>query len=98
MVREIEDEDVEFDEEGDLEDLDETIESGSGPSGLAGFVVGLLIGGIIGAGVMLFSAPERGTVTRRRVRRRIEDFGEDASNELARHRRRLRKRLTGRRR
>ncbi len=68
-------EDLEFD---DLDDLD----GGSEHSALAGFVVGLLVGGIVGAGVMLFAAPERGSVTRRRVKRRIEDMSEDAGDEL----------------
>jgi hypothetical protein len=98
MVREIDDNDEELDDGVDIDDLDELVDDDSDHSGLVGFVVGLLVGGVIGAGVMLFAAPERGVVTRRRVRKRIEDFGDDATHELARHRRQIRKRLKGRRR
>jgi len=87
------DSDVEdFEEDEEFEELEDE-DDGAGRSAVAAFVVGLLVGGVVGAGVMLFAAPERGSVTRRRVRQRIEDISDDASDELTKQRRRLQKRL-----
>ncbi len=65
-------EDEELDEE-ELEDDDEDVEeieiTGQGSSGLLGFAAGLLVGLIVGVGVAIFAAPERGDVMRRRIRR-----------------------------
>ena len=66
-----------------------------------------MLGALIGAGVALLVAPERGDVTRHRLSSRIRDAGDeakeqlqdwrdDAERELRRHRRRLQRRLRGR--
>jgi YtxH-like protein len=95
--------------EDELEDDDsevaeiEVFEEG-GASWLGGFLVGLTIGGLVGAGVMLLAAPERGDVMRRRIRRRVrslgeeardhlDELGDEASHQIARQRRRIRRRL-----
>ncbi len=49
-----------------------------------GFAVGLTFGVMIGAGLALLFAPERGDKTRGRLRRRLRDLGEDAKGELDR--------------
>jgi gas vesicle protein len=70
----------------------------------AGFVAGFLLGVLIGGGVALLFAPERGERTRSRLRRRIQSFREDALEgiddassrtraELQRRRRRLKEEL-----
>jgi gas vesicle protein len=67
---------------------------------LPGFVVGLAFGALVGAGVALLYAPNRGEKTRRRLRKRLREFEEGAVNgfgragastrrELARRRRQL---------
>ncbi|MBA3659953.1 MAG: YtxH domain-containing protein [Gemmatimonadales bacterium] len=49
-----------------------------------GFAVGLTFGVLIGAGLALLFAPERGDKTRGRLRRRLRDLGDDAKSELGR--------------
>jgi len=95
------DDDVEILEEEEFEDE----HTGSG---IGGFLVGLAVGVVLGAGVSMLIAPERGRVTRERLGRRLRDLGDDAidraedwrdqtSRQLARQRKRLRRRLRGRR-
>jgi len=66
-----------------------------------GFVGGLVLGALIGAGIALLVAPERGTVVRRRLKRRwrrareearrgVRGFKRDVEREAARRRRWLR--------
>jgi hypothetical protein len=73
-------------------------------SGAVGFMGGLILGALIGAGIALLVAPERGDVTRRRIRRRLRDLTGDArerlddlrvgaERELSRRGRHLRRRL-----
>lgn len=48
-----------------------------------GFVGGLILGALIGAGTALLIAPQRGEVTRRRLKRRFRDARDDARDQLA---------------
>ena len=90
------------DEEIDEDDL-EYVEDVGG-SGIGMFALGLLVGALVGASVILLTAPDRGEITRRRIGRRIRDisddarhqltdWGEEAGQEFDKQRRRLRKRL-----
>ena len=102
---ELEDEELDLEElEDDDEDVEEIEITGKESSGLLGFAAGLLVGLIVGAGVAILAAPERGDVVRRRIRRSVQDFGDDArhriddltdqaGHEFTRHRRRLQRRL-----
>jgi hypothetical protein len=72
----VEDDEEQYEEE--LEELDDV----SSARGIVGFFGGLLIGAIIGAGVALLMAPERGYVTRRRIRTRFEDARDDAKDQI----------------
>jgi gas vesicle protein len=74
------------------------------PGGGVAFFSGLVFGALLGAGVALLLAPNRGDVTRRQIRRRwqrladdtreqVGEMGEDARRRLRRQRRRLRKKL-----
>ena len=102
MVRdkdvELVDDDDRFDEEDEgFEDLEE-VESARG---IVGFLSGLLLGALIGAGVALLLAPERGDVTRRRIGTRLHDAADDARDQIdewrdsaGRELRRGRKKLT----
>lgn len=104
MAREKEPEIIEEEQEPE-EELDEVeIYETDSASGIVGFLGGLVLGALIGAGVALLVAPERGDVTRRRIRTRLRDAGDeakeqlddwrnDAERELRRHRRRLQRRL-----
>lgn len=100
--------DIERVDEEDLdpEELAELVDA-EGSGGIVGFIAGLMLGAVIGAGIALLVAPERGDVTRRRIRTRIEDLREDARNQLEdlregageqfrRRRRQLRRRLKAR--
>ena len=51
---------------------------------LGGFAAGLFVGALLGAGIALIFAPERGDRTRRRLRRRLERLREDTSEGLGR--------------
>ncbi len=101
----VDDDDRDEDEEEE-EIVDEFME-GEGTSGIVGFIGGLFLGALIGAGVALLVAPERGDVTRRRLRKRVRDVSEDAreqlgdwrgdaERELRKHRRKLQRRLRSR--
>ena len=94
-------------DENELEDEDfEEYEEADGPSAGA-FLVGVLLGALLGAGAALMLAPERGEVVRRRLggrlralgedaRDQLEDWRDEAGRELRSSRRRLKKRLKGR--
>jgi gas vesicle protein len=101
------------DDELDLEDQDEldegdelveTTESGGGRSGTLSFMAGMVLGALVGAGVALLVAPERGAVTRRRLKKfvgrlssdakeRAEDWRDDVKAELKRRRRQIREQI-----
>ncbi|UCG87053.1 MAG: YtxH domain-containing protein [Gemmatimonadota bacterium] len=70
-------EDEEFDDE-DLEEYDEF----EGLIGLRGFAAGLVIGALLGAGVALLIAPERGEVVRKRITRGIREIHDEARDQL----------------
>ena len=85
------------------DELDEMAEA-EGATGIVGFLSGFVLGALAGAGVALLLAPERGDVTRRRIRKKfrdvssdareqIDDWKDDAERELRRRQRQLRKRL-----
>jgi gas vesicle protein len=68
--------------------------------GAGSFAAGIIIGAVLGAGIALLFAPERGDRTRRRLgrglrrlreegRERLEDASREARRELARRRRKL---------
>jgi hypothetical protein len=75
----LEDEDLD-DEELDDEDLEGDLYQSM--AGLRGFAIGLVVGGLVGAGVALLMAPERGEVVRRRITKGIRDIHEDARDQL----------------
>lgn len=95
--------DEERDQPEDRGELDAEEEIGAeGATGMVGFVGGLVLGALIGAGIALLVAPERGRVMRRRLARRVREAGEGLRDEfdglrgaarrnLARRRRRLRR-------
>jgi hypothetical protein len=70
-------------------------EAGPGPGG---FAAGIAIGVVLGAGLALLFAPERGETTRRRLRRRLARLREDAEAGLERAGKRTRRELGRRRR
>ena len=64
----------------------------------AGFVSGLMLGILIGAGFALLFAPEEGTKTRKRLHKRMRALQEDAREGLDRAGTRTRKELLRRQR
>jgi gas vesicle protein len=59
--------------------------SGPGPErGGSGFVVGILIGAVLGAGLALLLAPDRGEKTRGRLRKRMRSLRDDAREGIDR--------------
>ena len=70
----------------DEEDMDEEMaeREGGGTSGIAGVAVGLMVGAVLGAGVALLYAPERGDKTRRQLKRRIQKLRDEAESGLDR--------------
>jgi hypothetical protein len=70
------------------EELDEELGEELGGGGPLGFLAGFALGALLGAGMALLFAPERGTVTRRRLRRRLRDLGADTADRVGelRHR------------
>jgi gas vesicle protein len=64
----------------------------------SGFLAGLIFGAILGAGVALVLAPDRGENTRRRIRRRMESLREGAMDSLDQAGSRTRKQLSRRKR
>jgi gas vesicle protein len=69
----------------------------AGP-GRGGFAAGIVIGVVLGAGLALLFAPERGETTRRQLRRRLARLREDAEAGLERAGKRTRRELARRRR
>jgi hypothetical protein len=65
--------------------------------GVAGFVTGLVIGALLGAGVALLFAPARGDRIRRRLGRGARAFRERARDELEHAARRARREIARRR-
>jgi gas vesicle protein len=67
----------------DKMDMDGT----DGGSGVRTFVIGLLIGTLVGAGIALLVAPQSGRETRRNIARRARRLAEDARERYddARH-------------
>jgi gas vesicle protein len=68
--------------------------------GLGGFAAGVVFGALLGAGMALMFAPERGDTTRRRLSRRLTRLREEAAEGLeragARTRREVRRRRESR--
>lgn len=103
------DEDDIDEHEDDVEILEqEEFDDEPGTGGFAGFLLGLAVGVVLGAGVAFLTVPERGQVTRHRLGRRLRDMGGDArdraedwrdeaARRLARQRKRIRRRLRSRR-
>lgn len=69
---------------------------------IGGFVVGLLVGALVGAGAALLFAPESGLETRRRIGRlaqdtrasvedHVEEWGGEAKRRIARRRKKMRR-------
>ena len=92
-------------EEMDLEERNEDDDAAEprGRSGL-GFLIGFVVGGLVGAGTALLLAPARGDVTRRRIGRRlrrmrdqaserVSGIRDDAEREFRRARRRIKRHL-----
>ena len=78
------DEEFEEDLEEELED-EEHDDDGTGtasPGAVVGFLTGLVVGVVAGAGVALLLAPDRGDVTRRRIRSRFQDMQDDAEDRF----------------
>lgn len=73
-------------------------EQGGGGSGVAGFAMGVVFGALLGAGLALLYAPDRGDETRRDLKRRLNRLREDAEDGLDRVGDRARKELVRRRR
>jgi hypothetical protein len=97
---EVVDDELEDDEEEEFAEIVEEARA----SGAVGFLTGLVVGAFVGVGMALLLAPERGDVTRRRIRTKIRDVTDDARDqfddwrdgaerELRRRQRKLRKRL-----
>ena len=102
------DEDLDRDED-ELEDEDGFIESTEAEangrrSGTLSFIAGMVLGALMGAGVALLVAPERGAVTRRRLKKlvgrirhdageRVADWRDDVKAELKRRRRQIREQI-----
>ena len=101
---ELVDDDEELDEEElDDDDFDELDDLPSS-MGLRGFVAGVLVGALVGAGVALLVAPDRGEKVRKRLGRgwrdlqdeardQMEDWRGEARREVRKQRRRLSRRL-----
>jgi uncharacterized membrane protein YccC len=66
--------------------------------GIGGFAAGVVFGALLGAGIALMFAPERGDKTRRRLRHRLEQLREDAAEGIERAGTRTRRELDRRRR
>jgi gas vesicle protein len=67
-------------------------------AGAGGFAAGLLFGVILGAGVALLLAPDRGSRTRRALQRGLRRFRDEAGEGLERAGSRTRRELKRRRR
>ncbi len=96
------DEEIELDDEELEEELDGEVTDWL--RGATTFVAGFMLGALLGAGVALLVAPQRGEATRRRIGsgwRNIRDdaaeqlgeWKDDARRELRRRRKQLKRRL-----
>lgn len=99
--------DAEFEDDEDLEEDDEEFEEvvvHSDGGGFRLFFSGIILGALLGAGTVYLTAPARGEVTRRRLKRRareaqdgarsqLGEWRDDAQRNLDRRRKRIRKRL-----
>ncbi len=96
------DEEIELDDEELEEELDGDVTDRL--RGATTFVAGLMLGALLGAGVALLIAPQRGEATRRRIGSRwrdirndaaeqLGDWKDDARRELRRRRKQLKRRL-----
>jgi gas vesicle protein len=65
--------------------------------GLGGFAAGVIFGAMLGAGIALMFAPERGDTTRRRLSRRLTRLREDTAEGLERAGARTRREVLRRR-
>ena len=92
------------DDDLDEDEVVETTESRGGRSGTLSFMAGMVLGALVGAGVALLVAPERGSVTRRRLKKlvgrvgqdardHLEDWRDDVKAELKRRRRQIREQI-----
>jgi hypothetical protein len=68
------------------------------PGGSAALVTGIVLGALLGAGIALLFAPDRGTKTRRRVGRHLRRWSEEAADTFDDTASRARRELTRRRR
>lgn len=73
-------------------------EIGETAHGRAGFLVGMIFGAFLGAGIAMVLAPDRGNKTRRRLRRRMQMLREGALDSLDQAGSRTRKELSRRKR
>jgi gas vesicle protein len=74
------------------------IEVSESSNGRAGFLVGIVFGAFLGAGLALLFAPERGGKTRKRIRNRMRELQSDAVDSLDRAGSRTSKELSRRKR
>ena len=98
MAREDDLELVEGDVEDDEFDEDEELGEVGTLAGARGFAAGLVLGALVGAGLALIIAPQRGEDLRRRVKRGLRDIHEDAREQLDDWRGQARRQLRSQRR
>ncbi len=77
--------------------IDEEAGTTDGGRGIGAFAAGVVFGAMLGAGMALMFAPERGDKARRRLRRRLERLREDTAEGLERAGARTRRELARRR-
>lgn len=63
-------------------ELEALAEEEHGAGRVLAFLGGLVVGALVGAGVALLLAPERGEITRRQVQRRFTDLKEGAREQF----------------
>lgn len=94
---------IAHDDDDEMEDVDLEDRAEGSRAGV-GFLAGLVLGALLGAGAALLLAPERGEVTRGRIQRRmrrlrrdaadrLDEIRDDAGRQVKRTRRRLREHL-----
>ena len=74
------DEEIELDDEELDEELDGDVMDRF--RGATTFVAGFMVGALLGAGVALLVAPQRGEATRRRIGSRWRNIRDDAADQL----------------
>ncbi len=72
------------DENHEEDEFEGGSDSGTRPGGggLAGFAVGVIFGALLGAGLALMYAPDRGEKTRRQLKRRLHRLRQEAEDGL----------------